>query len=70
MDLFKKPNFRCKRKTGEPREKHAEGTKTAKPNVCTEPGPRIKLGLSGAQRLQDYKYIPNYNKYDYTSLMW
>ncbi len=49
MDLFKKPSFRCRRKTGDPGEKPVEASLDWKPNARTAPGPGIEPGVSGAQ---------------------
>ncbi len=48
--LFKKPSFRCRRKTGVPGEKPAEASLDWKPSGHTAPGPGIEPGLSGPQR--------------------
>ncbi len=50
MDLFKKPSFRCRRKTRVPGEKPVEASLDWKPNGHTAPGLGIKPGLSGPQR--------------------
>ena len=48
LTKVKRSSFRCRRKTGVPREKPAEASLVWKPNGHT-PGPGIEPGLSGPQ---------------------